>query len=62
MKGKREGSLYVALESAPKIFFQTALKIAQKEDTFDIAIDCLLDSEIEGTGEVAPKDALNDLL
>ena len=30
MKGAFEGSLYVSLEGAPKIFFQGALEIAEK--------------------------------
>ena len=64
MKGKNEGSLYVALEGAPKIFFKGVLKIPQKgeeRDTFDVVIDVILDSAIESAGESAPKDALNDL-
>ena len=64
MKGELKGSLYVALEGAPKIFFQGALKIAQKceeTDTFDVVIDGLVDSEIEGVLVGAPKDAINNL-
>ena len=30
MKGELKGSLYVALEGGPKIFFQRTLKVAQK--------------------------------
>ena len=32
MKGKLEGLLNVALEGAPKIFFQRAFEIAQKDE------------------------------
>ena len=64
MIGEIKGSLYVALEGAPTIFFQGALKIAQKceeTDTFDVVIDGLVDSEIEGVLVGAPKDAINNL-
>ena len=65
VKGEFKCSIYVALEGAPKIFFQGALKVAQKCEekkyTFDVVIDGLLDSAIEGVLEGAPKDAINNL-
>ena len=39
MKGELKGSLYVLFKGAPKIFFQGALKVAQKceeKDIFDV--------------------------
>ena len=59
MTGELEGSLYIALASAPNIFFQWALKIAQKgeeKDKFDVVIDVLLYSAIEGADEGVPED------
>ena len=64
MKGERKGTLFVALEGAPKIFFQGALKVAQEceeKDTFDVFIDGILDSAIEGVIEGALKSAINNL-
>ena len=46
-----KGSLYVPFKGASKIFFQGALKVAQKceeKDIFGVVIDGLLDSAIEG--------------
>ena len=63
MKGELKGSLHVGIEGAPKIFFQGALKIAQKceeKDTFDVVIDGLVDSEIESVLVGAPRDAINN--
>ena len=64
MKGELNGSLYVALEGVYKIFFQGALTFAQnceQKDTFDVKVDGLLDSGIEGVLEGAPEDAINNL-
>ena len=64
MKGELVASIHVALEDAPDIFLQGGLKTTQKyeeKDKFGVAIDGLLDSEIEGSHEGEPKDALNDL-
>ena len=64
MKGELEGSFHVALEGAPKIFFQGTLKITQKgeeKDTFDVVMDCMLDSAFEIALEGAPKDVLKNL-
>ena len=63
MKGELY-ALYVPVKGAPKIFFQGALKVAQKceeKDIFDVVIDGLLDSAIEGVLEGAPRDAINNL-
>ena len=46
-----KGSLYVPFKGASKIFFQGALKVAQKceeRDVFGVVIDGLLESAIEG--------------
>ena len=64
MKGELKGSLYVTLEGVHKIFFQGALKFVQnceEKDTFDVKIDGLRDSGIEGVLEGAPEDAINNL-
>lgn len=52
MKGELQGSIYVGLEGTPEIFFQEALKIAQKgeeKDTLAVVIDGTHGSAIEGT-------------
>ena len=46
------------------MFFYGALKVAQKseeKDIFDVVINRLLDSAIEGVLEGAPRDAINNL-
>ena len=56
MKGEIKGSLYVP--------FKGALKVVQKyeeKDIFDVVIDGLLDSAIEGILECAPRNAINNL-
>ena len=53
------GELESSLASAPNIFFQWALKVAQKgeeKDKFDVVIDGLLYSAIEGADEGVPED------
>ena len=62
--GELKGSLYVPFNSAPKTFFQGALKVAQKcaeKDIFDVLIDGLLDSAVKGVLEGAHRDAINTL-
>ena len=62
MKVELKGSLYVPFKGAPKIFFQGALKVAQKceeKDIFDVLMDGLLESAIERELEGAPRDAIN---
>ena len=64
MKGELKGSLYVLFKGASKIFFQGALKVAQKcgeKYIFDVVIDGLLDSAIEGVLEGVPNYAINNL-
>ena len=64
MKGELKGLLYVPFKDAPKIFFQGALKVAQKceeKDIFDVVVNGLLDSAIEGVLEGAPRDEINNL-
>ena len=64
MKGELKGSLYVPFKGTTKIFFQGTLKVAQKceeKDIFDVVIDGLLGSAIEGVLEGAPRDAINNL-
>ena len=64
MKGELKGSLCVLFKGAPKIFFQGALKVAQKceeKDIFDVVIDGLLDSAIEVILEGAHRDAINNI-
>ena len=54
MKGELQGPPYVPFKGTPKIFFQGILKIAQnceERDIFDVVIDGLLDSAIEGVLE-----------
>ena len=63
MKGELKGSLYVPFKGTTKIFFQGTLKVAQKceeKDIFDVVIDGLLDSAVEGVFEGAPRDAINN--
>ena len=63
VKGELKGSPYVPFKGTPKIFFQGTLQVAQKceeKDTFDVVIDGLLDSAIEGVLEGAPRDAINN--
>ena len=62
MKGELKNSLYIPFKGTTKIFFQGTLKIAQKceeKDIFDVVIDGLLDSAVEGVIESAPRDAIN---
>ena len=64
MKGKLKGSLYVSFKGAPNIFFQGALKVAQKceeKDRSDVVIDGLFDSAIDSVLEGTPRDAINNL-
>ena len=64
MKDKPKRSLYVPFKGTPKIFFQGPLKVAQKceeKDIFEVVIDGLLDSAIEGVLEAAPSDAIQNL-
>ena len=64
MKGELKGSLYVPFKGTTKIFFQGTLKVAQKceeKDIFDVVIDGLLDSAVEGVLEGAPRDKINNL-
>ena len=64
MKGELKGSLCVPFKGAPKIFFQGALRVAQKceeKDIFDVLIDGLLDSATKGVLEGAPRNAINNL-
>ena len=55
---------YVPVKGVPNTFFQGALKVARKceeKDIFDVVVDGLLYSAIEGVLEGAPKDTINDL-
>ena len=64
MQSELEGALYVTLEGRAEVHLQGARKNAQiveEKDTFDVAVDGLFCSAIEGTPEGAPKDALNYL-
>ena len=54
MKGELKGPPYVPFKGTPKIFFQGKLKVAQnceEKDIFDVVIDGLPDSAIEGVLE-----------
>ena len=58
------GYFYVALEGAPKTFFEEHSELhnnLKKKMHFDIVIDVLFDSTTKGAREGAPKTALNDL-
>ena len=64
MKGELKGSLYVSFKGTTKTFFQGTLKVAQKceeNDIFDVVIDGLLNSVVEGVLEGVPSDAINNL-
>ena len=64
MNRELKGSLYVPFKGVPKSFFQGTLKVAQKCEEkvlFNVVIDGLLDSTIEGVLEGAPRDAINNL-